>query len=101
MAAACCSNRKNCGSGEEHYHETAILCISLKHLPAYLETLDESRLQSYVATLHRMTFGSAGFYGVIWRRRQFGLAVYFSAHTRGLCATRRQLCLAVIALLRY
>ena len=64
---------------EEHYHETAILCISLKHLPAYLETLDESRLQSYVATLHRMTFGSAGFYGGDLRvARQFGLAVYFS-----------------------
>ena len=70
---------------EEHYHETAILCISLKHLPAYLDTLDESRLQTYVAKLHRMAFGSAGFYGgqlsVI---RQFGLAVYFSGtHAAG------------------
>ena len=46
---------------EEHYHETAILCISLKHLPAYLDTLDESRLQTYVAKLHRMAFGSRGF----------------------------------------
>lgn len=64
---------------DEHYSDTAILCIALKHLPDYLDTLDEVRLQSYVSTLHRMVYGSAGFYGgdlsVI---RQFGLAVYFS-----------------------
>ena len=63
-------------SDEEHYSDTAILCIALKHLPAYLETLDESRLQGYVSSLHRMAYGSAGFYGgdlsVI---RQFGLAL--------------------------
>jgi len=66
---------------EAHYNDTAILCIALKHLPAYVDTLDESRLQSYVALLHRMAYGSAGFYagdlGVI---RQFGLAIYFTGH---------------------
>jgi hypothetical protein len=55
------------------------LCIALKHLPGYLETLDDTRLQGYVALLHRLAYGSAGFYGgelsVI---RQFGLAIYFS-----------------------
>ena len=79
---------------EEHYHETAILCISLRHLPAYLDTLDESRLQTYVAKLHRMAFGSAGFYGgdlsVI---RQFGLAVYFSGtHAAGSPVLRAASC---------
>ena len=88
---------------EEHYHETAILCISLKHLPAYLDTLDESRLQSYVAKLHRMAFGSAGFYGgdlsvdpPVWAR---GLLLRYTRRWLS-CVTRRQLCLAVIALLR-
>ena len=65
--------------GDEHYHDTAILCIALKTLPTYLETLDESRLQAYVSSLHRMAYGSAGFYGgelsVI---RQFGLAIFFT-----------------------
>ena len=49
--------------GDDHYTETAILCISLKHLPVYLDTLDESRLQRYVSTLHRMAYACAGFYG--------------------------------------
>ncbi|GIR70260.1 MAG: hypothetical protein CM15mP74_15110 [Halieaceae bacterium] len=65
-----------------------------KHLPAYLDTLDESRLQTYVAKLHRMAFGSAGFYGgdlsVI---RQFGLAVYFSGtHAAGSPVLRAASC---------
>jgi hypothetical protein len=37
--------------GEEHYNDTAILCIALKHLPGYLDTLDESRMQAYIASL--------------------------------------------------
>ena len=65
--------------GEEYYTDTALLCISLKHLPGYLDTLDESRLQQYVSVLHRMAYGCAGFYGgdlsVV---RQFTLAIYFS-----------------------
>ena len=66
-----------------HYNDTAILCIALKHLPGYIDTLDESRLQTYVSRVHRMAYGSAGFYGgdlsVI---RQFGLAIYFSGSHR-------------------
>ena len=66
---------------EAHYNDTAILCIALKHLPAYVDTLDESRLQSYVALLHRMAYGSAGFYaGDLAVIRQFGLAIYFTGH---------------------
>ena len=79
---------------DEHYNDTAILCIALKHLPGYLDTLDESRLQAYVTSLHRMAYGSAGFYGgdlsVI---RQFGLAIYFSgAHSIGSPVLRAASC---------
>jgi len=81
-------------SDEAHYSDTAILCIALKHLPAYLDTLDESRLQGYVSSLHRMAYGSAGFYGgdlsVI---RQFGLAIYFSgSHAAGSPVLRAASC---------
>jgi hypothetical protein len=79
---------------EEHYNDTAILCIALKHLPGYLDTLDESRMQAYIASLHRMAYGSAGFYGgdlsVI---RQFGLAIYFSGdHAAGSPVLRAASC---------
>ena len=79
---------------DEHYTDTAILCIALKHLPGYLDTLDESRLQAYVSGLHRMAYGSAGFYGgdlsVI---RQFGLAIYFSgSHAIGSPVLRAASC---------
>ena len=79
---------------EEHYSDTAILCIALKHLPAYLDTLDESRLHGYVSSLHRMAYGSAGFYGgdlsVV---RQFGLAIYFSgSHAAGSPVLRAASC---------
>jgi len=79
---------------DEHYTDTAILCIALKHLPGYLDTLDESRLQAYVSSLHRMAYGSAGFYGgdlsVI---RQFGLAIYFSgSHAIGSPVLRAASC---------
>ena len=80
--------------GEEHYTDTAILCISLKHLPGYLDTLDESRLQRYVSVLHRMAYACAGFYGgdlsVV---RPFTLAIYFSgAHAAGSPVLRAASC---------
>lgn len=80
--------------GEEHYTDTAILCISLKQLPGYLDTLDESRLQQYVSVLHRMAYGCAGFYGgdlsVV---RQFTLAIYFSGdHPAGSPVLRAASC---------
>ena len=82
------------GQADEHYRDTAILCIALKHLPGYVDTLDEQRIQSYVDLLHRMTYGSAGFYGgdlsVI---RQFGLAIYFSgSHAVGSPVVRAASC---------
>ena len=40
------------GQADEHYRDTAILCIALKHLPGYVDTLDEQRIQSYVDLLH-------------------------------------------------
>jgi len=85
--------------GDDHYQDTAILCISLKHLPGYLETLDDSRLQAYVGLLHRIAFGSAGFYGgelsVI---RQFGLAIYFSgSHSIGSPVLRAASCAWLLA----
>lgn len=87
-------SRETRGQADEHYQDTAILCIALKHLPGYLDTLDEQRLQRYVELLHRMTYGSAGFYGgdlsVI---RQFGLAIYFSGeHSVGSAVVRAASC---------
>ena len=80
--------------GNDHYRDTAILCIALKHLPGYLDTLDDARLQGYVGLLHRIAYGSAGFYGgelsVI---RQFGLAIYFSgSHAIGSPVLRAASC---------
>lgn len=84
---------------DDHYRDTAILCIALKHLPGYLDTLDDTRLQEYVGLLHRIAFGSAGFYGgelsVI---RQFGLAIYFSGtHAIGSPVLRAASCAWLIA----
>ena len=79
---------------DEHYNDTAILCIALRHLPGYLDTLDESRLQAYVATLHRIAYGSASFYGgKLTVIRQFGLAIYFSGtHSIGSPVVRAASC---------
>jgi len=84
---------------EEHYRDTAILCIALKHLPGYLDTLDDTRLQGYVGLLHRLAYGAAGFYGgelsVI---RQFGLAIYFSgSHSIGSPVLRAASCAWLLA----
>lgn len=84
---------------EEHYRDTAILCIALKHLPGYLDTLDDTRLQGYVGLLHRIAYGAAGFYGgelsVI---RQFGLAIYFSgSHSIGSPVLRAASCAWLLA----
>lgn len=84
---------------EEHYRDTAILCIALKHLPGYLDTLDDTRLQAYVGLLHRIAYGAAGFYGgelsVI---RQFGLAIYFSgSHSIGSPVLRAASCAWLLA----
>ena len=84
---------------EEHYRDTAILCIALKHLPGYLDTLDDTRLQGYVGVLHRIAYGAAGFYGgelsVI---RQFGLAIYFSgSHSIGSPVLRAASCAWLLA----
>ena len=80
--------------GEEYYTDTAILCISLKHLPGYLDTLDESRLRHYVSMLHRMAYGCAGFYGGdLSVARQFTLAIYFSGdHPAGSPVLRAASC---------
>lgn len=84
---------------DDHYRDTAILCIALKHLPGYLDTLNDTRLQEYVGLLHRIAFGSAGFYGgelsVI---RQFGLAIYFSGtHSIGSPVLRAASCAWLLA----
>ncbi len=65
--------------GDQHYVETAILFIHFRSLPGYLETVDERRLQRYVAHIHRMIYGAAGFYnGELQVVRQFGIAVWFN-----------------------
>ena len=38
--------------GDDHYRDTAILCISLKHLPGYLDTLDEDRKSTRLNSSH-------------------------------------------------
>jgi len=68
-------------ASDEHYQGTAIVYVYLRSLPSYLETIDERRLQRYVASLHRMIYGAAGFYsGDLAVVRQFGLAMYFTGH---------------------
>ena len=80
--------------GEDHYVDTAILFIHLRSLPGYLETVDERRLQRYVATVHRMIYGVAGFYsGELQVVRQFGLAIWFKGqHKTGSPALRGASC---------
>ncbi len=82
------------GDGEDHYADTAILFIYLRSLPGYLETVDERRLQRYVATVHRMIYGAAGFYsGELQVVRQFGLAIWFKGqHKAGSPALRGASC---------
>jgi len=86
-------------AGDEHYQDTAVLSIALKHLPGYLDTLDEARIQRYVALLHRITYGSAGFYGgELSVVRQFGLAIYFSGkHSVGSPVLRAASCAWLLA----
>lgn len=81
-------------SHDDHYVDTAILYIHLRSLPGYVDTIDERRLQRYVATVHRMIFGAAGFYGgELEVVRQFGLAVWFSGqHKIGSAALRAASC---------
>ncbi len=65
--------------GDHHYVTTAILFIHFRSLPGYLETVDERRLQRYVAHIHRMLYGAAGFYGgELEVVRQFGVAIWFT-----------------------
>lgn len=65
--------------GHQHYVETAILFVHFRSLPGYLETVDERRLQRYVAHIHRMIYGASGFYsGELQVVRQFGIAVWFT-----------------------
>ncbi len=86
--------QKSDDESEEHYSNTAVLCITIKNLPRYLDTLNEARLQSYVQTLHSISYAGAGFYGgelsVI---RQCSLAIYFSgAHSIGSPVVRAASC---------
>ena len=82
------------GDSEDHYADTAILFIYLRSLPGYLETVDERRLQRYVATVHRMIYGAAGFYsGELQVVRQFGLVIWFKGqHKTGSPALRGASC---------
>lgn len=69
----------NSSRADHHYVSTAILFIHFRSLPGYLETVDERRLQRYVAHIHRMIYGASGFYGgELEVVRQFGLAVWFT-----------------------
>ena len=79
---------------DEHYEDTAVLFVTLKSLPGYVDTLDGPRLHRYVALMHRLVFGAAGFYGgQLEVVRQFGLAVYFSgSHKVGSPALRAASC---------
>ena len=81
-------------ASDEHYQGTTIVYLYLRSLPSYLETIDERRLQRYVATLHRMIYGAVGFYnGDLAVARQFGLAIYFTEHnTIGSPALRAASC---------
>jgi len=81
-------------SGSDHYVETAISFVYFRSLPGYVDTVDEQRLQRYVATVHRMIYGAAGFYdGELEVVRQFGLAIYFGGrHPSGSAALRAASC---------
>ncbi len=81
-------------SPTDHYVDTAILYVYFRSLPGYVDTVDERRLQRYVATVHRLIYGAAGFYnGKLEVVRQFGLAVFFDgAHPVGSPALRAASC---------
>ena len=65
-------------SGVNHYVESAILFIHFRSLLSYFDTIDERRLQRYIAMIHRMVFGAAGFYdGELEVVRQFGAVIWF------------------------
>ena len=67
------------GQQDEHYEDTAVLYLRISSLPDYVDTLDEQRLQRYIAQIHRLVFGAAGFYGGrLQVVRQLGLAVFFT-----------------------
>ena len=64
---------------DEHYVDTTLVFIHFRSLPGYVDTVDEQRLQRYVAHIHRMVYGAAGFYaGQLEVVRQLGVAVWFS-----------------------
>ncbi len=81
-------------SSTDHYVDTAILYLYFRSLPGYVDTVDEQRLQHYVATVHRLIYGAAGFYdGTLEVVRQFGLAVFFTgSHSLGSPALRAASC---------
>jgi hypothetical protein len=81
-------------SPTDHYLDTAILYVYFRSLPGYVDTVDERRLQRYVATVHRLIYGAAGFYnGKLEVVRQFGLAVFFDGgHPVGSPALRAASC---------
>ena len=59
--------------------DTTLVFIHFRSLPGYVDTVDEQRLQRYVAHIHRMVYGAAGFYaGQLEVVRQLGVAVWFS-----------------------
>ncbi len=71
------------GQQDEHYEDTAVLYLRISSLPDYVDTLDEQRLQRYIAQIHRLVFGAAGFYGGrLQVVRQLGLAVFSLANTK-------------------
>lgn len=81
-------------SHTDHYVDTAIMYVYFRSLPGYVDTVDERRLQRYVATVHRLIFGASGFYnGKLEVVRQFGLAVFFDgSHPIGSPALRAASC---------
>ena len=81
-------------SSADHYVGTSILYVYFRSLPGYVDTIDERRLQRYIATVHRLIYGAAGFYnGQLEVVRQFGLAVFFTGdHSVGSPALRAASC---------
>ena len=81
-------------SNADHYVGTSILYVYFRSLPGYVDTIDERRLQRYIATVHRLIYGAAGFYnGELEVVRQFGLAVFFTGdHSVGSPALRAASC---------
>ncbi|MCB1842501.1 MAG: hypothetical protein KDI09_06025 [Halioglobus sp.] len=79
---------------DENYQTTAVLYLHLTSLSGYVDTLDEASLQRYTNQLHQVVYAAAGFYaGDLQVARQFGLAVYFSGHSKaGTAAFRAASC---------